>query len=239
MATRRPARTSKAERQYGRQLRKLARHIGDIVNGFPAGDPAAEPSIRRALVGYADLITAWATTVAQDMLDTVAKENENEWRERTEQMGRLLREQIRRAPVGATMRALLAEQVTLIKSLPIDAAQRVHDLTLRGIETATRPREIAAEIMRTEEVSASKARLIARTEAHRTAEKLTEARARHVGSEGYIWRTAQDGNVRDSHKEMNGKFVRWDSPPTLSDGTTTHAGQIYNCRCFADPVIPE
>jgi uncharacterized protein with gpF-like domain len=45
--------------------------------------------------------------------------------------------------------------------------------------------------------------------------------------------------VRESHKAMNGKFVRWDSPPTLSDGTTTHAGQIYNCRCYPDPVLPE
>jgi uncharacterized protein with gpF-like domain len=38
---------------------------------------------------------------------------------------------------------------------------------------------------------------------------------------------------------MNGKFVYYDKPPTLSDGTTTHAGEIYNCRCYKDPVLPE
>ena len=81
--------------------------------------------------------------------------------------------------------------------------------------------------------------LIARTEVARTASGLTEARARHVGSDGYFWRTAKDADVRDSHRQMEGKFVKWNEPPTLSDGTVTHAGQIYNCRCYAEPVINE
>jgi uncharacterized protein with gpF-like domain len=68
---------------------------------------------------------------------------------------------------------------------------------------------------------------------------LTQARAEHIGSEGYIWRTSNDSDVRHSHKEMNGRYVRWDTPPRLSDGTVTHAGQIYNCRCYPEPVIPD
>jgi SPP1 gp7 family putative phage head morphogenesis protein len=104
------------------------------------------------------------------------------------------------------MRALLAEQVTLIKSIPLDAAQRVHEWTLAGIEDGTRAKEVAAQILRTNEVSANRAMLIARTETARTSSKLTESRARHVGSEGYIWRTSRDSDVRDSHREMEGKI---------------------------------
>jgi uncharacterized protein with gpF-like domain len=37
---------------------------------------------------------------------------------------------------------------------------------------------------------------------------------------------------------MEGVPVRWDQPPTLSDGTVTHAGQIYNCRCWPEPILP-
>ena len=104
---------------------------------------------------------------------------------------------------------------------------------------STRAADIAAEILRTSDVTEASARRIARTEVARAASVLTESRAVYAGSEGYIWRTSGDGNVRDSHAEMNGKYVRWDTTPRLSDGTVTHAGQIYNCRCFADPVLPD
>ena len=37
---------------------------------------------------------------------------------------------------------------------------------------------------------------------------------------------------------MEGKFVSWDSPPTL-DGMTGHAGEFPYCRCYPEPVIPK
>lgn len=243
MATRKTGRkgpqTGKVERHYARQLQKIARHVGEIIGAYPPGDPAAVPAIERALRGYSDVIRGWARLEAQKMLAAVNRQDETEWRERSRDMAAAIRDELRTAPTGAAMQQLLDEQVELITSIPLEAAQRVHNLTLAGVEDATRAKEIAAEILRSNEVAASRARLIARTEVARTASKLTEARATHIGSEGYIWRTSGDSDVRDSHQKMNGKYVRWDTPPTLTDGTVTHAGQIYNCRCYPEPVIPE
>lgn len=190
------------------------------------------------LAKYAEALDAWAIHTASAMLAEVEARDRKAWFSAAAEMSSALRREIRTAPTGETMRALLAEQVTLIKSIPLEAAQRVHELTLRSLEDSSRSSEIAAEIMRSGEVAESRATLIARTETARAASVLTQARAQHIGSEGYIWRTANDSDVRHSHKEMNGKFVRWDNPPTLSDGTTTHAGQIYNCRCYPEPVLP-
>jgi SPP1 gp7 family putative phage head morphogenesis protein len=212
--------------------------VGSIINGFPPGDPAAEPTITTMLDRYADLLNDWAVSTASKMLVEVNQQDRKAWAVMTENMSKALREEIRNAPTGRVMQGLLAEQVTLIKSIPLDAAKRVHELTLQGIEDGTRASEIAKEIQRSGEVSDSKAKLIARTEVARTASTLTEARARSVGSEGYIWRTSGDSDVRHSHAEMNGKFVRWDSPPTL-DKMTGHAGCFPNCRCYPEPVIPE
>lgn len=239
MMRKNPVKTVKVERTYARQLTKIARHVGDIVNAFPFDDPASEPAIRRALTDYSEIIGGWAAQTAARMLEAVNIQDEGAWMARAREMSLWLRREIRQAPTGALMQARLADQVTLIKSIPLDAAQRVHELTIEGLENATRSKEIAKEIQNTTGVSTSKAKLIARTEVARTASELTQARALHVGSEGYIWRTSGDSDVRQSHKEMNGKYVRWDTPPTLSDGTTTHAGCIYNCRCYPDPVIPE
>jgi len=209
-----------------------------LVNGFPPGDPAALPTIEQVLRAYAEALTPWATATAQTMLREVNRRDEAAWAEYTRELSRALRTEIRTTPTGAAMQALLAEQVTLIKSIPLDAAQRVHRLTLEGIENSTRASVISKEIQRSGAVAESRADLIARTEVARTASTLTQARAEHVGSEGYIWRTSGDSDVRESHRDMNGKYVRWDSPPTL-DKMTGHAGQFPNCRCYPEPVIPE
>jgi SPP1 gp7 family putative phage head morphogenesis protein len=148
------------------------------------------------------------------------------------ELSRGLREEIRNAPTGRVMRELLADQVTLIQSIPLEAAQRVHRLTLEGLEDSTRFQEIAKEIQRSEEVSTSRAVLIARTEVSRTSTTLTQARAQSIESPGYTWTTSHDGAVRPSHKAMDGKFIAWDSPPTL-DGLTGHCGCLPNCRCWA------
>lgn len=212
--------------------------MGAIINGFPAGDPEHLPTISNILRRYADALTEWAEATAGRMLAEVSQQDSKAWMAMAAEMSKSLRDEIRSAPTGEAMRSLLAEQVTLIKSLPLDAAERVHRLTLQGIEDGTRASEIAKEIMRSGEVSVSRAKLIARTEVSRTASNLTQARAEHVGSTGYIWRTSGDSDVRHSHAKMNGEFVAWDAPPTL-DGMTGHAGCLPNCRCYPEPVIPE
>lgn len=234
-----PVRTTKIERFYNRQLRKVARHVGDIIGAFPPNDPEIVPLIRRTLDDYSEAITGWAMSTATTMLAAVSKQEKSAWQSRSNEMALWLKREIETAPTGEILRQLLAEQVALIKSLPTDAGQRVHDLTIAGLENSTRAKEIAKEIARSGEVTTSRATLIARTEVARTASKLTEARAMYIGSDGYIWRTSNDSDVRESHRQMNGKFVRWDTPPVLSDGTVTHAGQIYNCRCYPEPVIPD
>ena len=235
---RNPVKTNRAERLYESQLSKVARQVGSIVNGFPLGDPDSGPRVSSVLARYADLLNDWAVSTASQMLTEVNQQDRKAWATMSENMTSSLREEIRTAPTGAVMKNLLAEQVTLIKSIPLDAAKRVHELTLKGIEDGTRGSEIAKEIQRSGEVAEGRAKVIARTEVSRTASTLLEARAKAVGSEGYIWRTSGDTDVRHSHEKMNGQFVRWDSPPTL-DKLTGHAGCLPNCRCYPNPVIPE
>lgn len=193
---------------------------------------------RTALEQYAHILTPWAQAVGQRMVTEVAARDERSWFQISERMGKALRQEIATAPTGEVMRERMAEQVKLITSLPTEAAERVHKLALEGIAQGWRADRIADEIMTTGEVTRARANMIGRTEVSRTATLLTQARAEHVGSEGYNWRTAQDSDVRASHKAMAGKFVKWTEPPTL-DGLTGHAGALPNCRCFCEPVIPD
>lgn len=227
----------RAELQYGVKLRKIAKHVGEIIRAFPPGDPRSLPEINRVLNGYAEILEPWANSLAAGMLADVKYRDDKMWASVTSEMGEAMRAELMTAPMQETMKRLQREQVTLITSLPREASERVHKLTMEGLVTGARADEIKKMIMRSGEVTESRATLIARTEVGRASTELGKARAQHVGSDGYIWRTARDMDVRQSHKKMEGKFVRWNNPPTL-DGLTGHAGCVPNCRCYPEPVLP-
>lgn len=188
---------------------------------------------------YATLIQPWAKSVASRMIADVGRKNREVWKSRAAEMGGLLRKEIDTAPTGEAMRALLADQVRLITSLPLEAAERVHRLTLEGITNSARAGEIATEIMRTGEVTKSRATLIARTEVGRVSTTLTQVRAEHIGSTQFIWRTAGDSDVRASHAALNGKAFDWADPPECDPGYHALPGCIFNCRCYAEPIVPD
>ena len=48
----------------------------------------------------------------------------------------------------------------------------------------------------------------------------------------YVWHTAQDEKVRQTHRANDGHLFSWDEPPP-----TGHPGQDYNCRCAARPYV--
>lgn len=232
-------RARKVEAKYAMQLRKIAQHVGDIIAGFPPGDADSDGLINAALARYSGTIGDWATSVAARMIAEIEQRDAAAWRIASAQMGRALRKEIESAPTGEILRARLAEQVRLIKSLPLEAGERVHKLTLEGIINGTRAREIAAEIQESGEVTKARATLIARTEVSRTATELTAARAQYIGSTHFIWRTAGDSDVRASHKALNGGVFRWDQPPECDPGHHALPGAIWNCRCYPEPVITD
>lgn len=193
-----------------------------------------------SLDSYSKIIDGWAQRIANDFALNVALQNDKAWREHSQEIGRELRNMTDNASVGQVMKSIVARQVQYIKSLPLEAAERIYDIQNKAIEaiaTGSRPEPFAKEIAATGEVAASRARLIARTEIGRASVALTQARSLAIGSTGYIWRTANDSDVRHSHHKMEGKFVAWEKPPTL-DGMTGHAGALPNCRCYCEVIFP-
>lgn len=212
--------------------------MGDIIKSFDPGDMAALPTMQETLRRYAEVMLPWAERTAGNMLEEVNRRDVAGWSQIAGDMSRALRNEIVNAPTGKTFQLLMQQQVKLIQSIPLEAADRVHELTIRGLEDSSRAATFVEEIMRSGQVARSRAMTIARTEVSRSATSLTQARAEHVGSPGYVWTTSHDGDVRPSHKRMNGQIVAWDDPPTL-DGMTGHAGCLPNCRCWAKVILPD
>lgn len=234
-----------AETQFARALRKVGRVSGHLVEAHVDGHKINdEPKMQEALKAYSKTITPWAKRQAEKMLEKVSRSNKTSYTKSSKQIGKLLKLNVAEKEVGEVAAALMHEQVALITSIPLRAGIRAQELATEAFLNGTRASEIAAELMRTTEVSESVATCIARTEVARSNASFNQARSTSAGSTQYKWRNSGDGAVRDSHKIYKGKRLEgmvfsWDSPPTLDDGMKGHPGTFPNCRCYAESIFDE
>ena len=135
------------ELKYGRQLRQISSYIDSIVKGFDVQDETVYPSIVTALRKYADSLDMWARHASGKILMDVALRDERTWLIYAQDMSRGIKDQIRNTDIGAAYQKLLNDQVSLIKSLPLNAAQRIQDLSTRAVIEGGRSDEISGLIM--------------------------------------------------------------------------------------------
>lgn len=184
------------------------------------------------------------------MVTGLYQSNSNTWREaaRKATKGKMLygalMEELRKGD-SRIMQDQIVENISLIKTLPNDVATKV----VKDIEEATLKGKRASEIekiirVQTDKHSRASARLIARTEVSKTTTALTKQRSEQLDLHWYVWRTALDGDrVRKSHRNMEDVLVNWNNPPSPEalvgekDVGNYHAGNIWNCRCYPEPLI--
>jgi SPP1 gp7 family putative phage head morphogenesis protein len=206
----------------------------------PEGIVSDWSALQRILGQYSGILQPWAKTVVERMTAEVSQRDIRAWAELGRSIGQSLKKEILNAPTGEALRAEMQEQIKSITSLPIEAAQRLNELTLRGITEGTRTPEIVEAILNSGKVSVSRAKIIARTQVASTASKLTEVRALHIGADSYVWRTSRDTDVRPYHKRLEGKIFQWNNPPIVDkDGRRANVGQDYQCRCWPEIILPD
>jgi SPP1 gp7 family putative phage head morphogenesis protein len=230
-----------AERAYARHLAHIGRHVGAIVRGFTTkGKVDNFEAMKQSLTDYSRTLRPWAIAVTHRMQTDVSLRDMKAWKQLSQSLGSGLAKEIAKTPVGEIHRKLMAEQVQLITTIPLEAAERVHKLSIEALLSSERAESVQKEIMRSGQVSAFNAYRIARTSVSTTASQLTEARATFIGSPGYFWRTRQDQVVRPEHARLEGQVIPWNEPPVAgSSGERAHAGQIYFCRCWPEPILPD
>lgn len=132
-----------------------------------------------------------------------------------------------------TLLASTRENVNLIRSIPEEFFKKIETIVYTNTMQGARATSMIKEIQKTYGVTTKRARVIARDQTSKLNAALTQKRQENLGIEEYVWRTAEDGRVRDTHRANNGKTFRWDSPPAA----TGHPGHDIQCRCVAQPII--
>lgn len=144
--------------------------------------------------------------------------------------------------VGERVRELVQYNATLIRSLPSEVASQVAEHIANQAREGKRATASIPGLLA--HVARARARLIARTETSKATTALTRARAEELDLQWYVWRSSLDQRVRLSHRRMNDVIFNWDQPPApeklVGEKSTAghyHAGNIWNCRCYPEPLL--
>lgn len=191
-----------------------------------------------------------AEAAAMRMVTHLFTDSGRTWREAARKNGKglllyqaLMKEM--QGPLGIVLNEHIQRNADFITQIPEAIAremtQKIMELQMQGLRSS----DIVDEIKKLyPHMSDVKANLIARTEAAKTSSNLVQSRSQILGIEWYKWQTSEDGRVRDSHRHMDQVLVNWNDPPSpealsheLHIYGHYHAGNIWNCRCYPEPVI--
>ena len=157
------------------------------------------------------------------------------------------------APWWDDMKKSWAEDnYTLITSNAKNYVSKINTLTEQAIVNGLSPMKLKEEIKKaTESLSDKHCKLLARDQMGKLNGQITEAQMTEVGLDMYVWSTAYDDRVRNSHAVMEGLLCRWDDAsvcsydngktwvPRPADAVDLHPGQDIQCRCVALAFYPE
>ena len=127
------------------------------------------------------------------------------------------------------------ENVDRIRGMQDDQLGKIRKVLADGRHhrVETLQKEIERQL---DDVSASRAELIARDQVLTLNAQITADRQQAAGIEAYVWSTSQDERVRPEHEALEGKTFTWESGGDPEEG---HPGEAVMCRCIAFPILPE
>jgi SPP1 gp7 family putative phage head morphogenesis protein len=240
------------------QMRKAVKHyLHPIVENVtseitdkshPAGghirQDAWQDDLNTAMKNIADDMVSPTNATIKRMLPIapqVNQYNKDEWR-------RLIRSQYGVNPTAEDpeayndlMKHWASNNAKLIKDIPDKTMQQIRDMTVEALTSGKSQEDLSDDIMDVFDsrldVTDSRCDLIARDQVAKLNGQLTQERQTDIGVESYVWRTVGDERVRDTHDAVDGQTFSWADPPAETDGN--HPGEDYQCRCWAEPVLPE
>lgn len=146
----------------------------------------------------------------------------------------------------------MEDNYTLITSNAKNYVSKINTLTEQAIVNGLSMNKLKEEIQKaTTGLSEKHCKLLARDQIGKLNGQINQAQMEELGLDLYVWSTAFDDRVRDSHSIMEGLLCRWDDANVCSydNGKTwqdrpsgavlLHPGQDIQCRCVGLAFYPE
>lgn len=142
--------------------------------------------------------------------------------------------------IGEVLKASVAENVALIKSIPAQYLEAVNGAVLRSITTGNGLADIVPFLASEKGITLRRAKMIANDQTRKAFNAISKGRMQAAGLTKFEWlHTGGSNEPRKDHIAMNGNIYRFDDPPIIDKRTGERGipGQAINCRCRMKPII--
>lgn len=234
------------EQNYKKALGKLVKFLNGAVKNAESLDEIFSSLFS---AGQSTQLHTWAQATSKRMVTNTLEENARTWRQAAAMSGegKQLYNKLQASlntKLGDRVRELIDQNAQHIKTVPQDVAlQIVRHIGTKAFQGNRSNYTVETFKDMVEHMALNHAKVISRTETAKTHSALVRAQAEETGLDWYIWHTSHDVRVRDSHKKMAGVLCQYSNPPApeelIGEKLAGHygPGEIYNCRCYAAPVI--
>lgn len=140
------------------------------------------------------------------------------------------------------VQATVAENVSLIKSIPAQYLNNVQGLVMRSVTAGRDLAQLTTDLQEQHGVTRRRAVLIARDQNNKATAAIVRARQIDIGITTAVWLHSGGGkHPRPSHLKAGRDKVRYDTREGWLDpdvGKRIFPGELVNCRCVSKSVVP-
>lgn len=148
--------------------------------------------------------------------------------------GLSLKTDVSNAALNNIKKAVVAENVSLIKSIPQKYLSKVTQTVLRSITNGNGLQELIPKLEEYEGQTHRSAKNMALDQTRKAYNAINKERAKAVGIKKFEWIHSGGGQKsRELHIELNGQVFSFDDPPIIDEKTGERGmpGQAINCKC--------
>jgi len=143
-------------------------------------------------------------------------------------------------PMNDAYRAVISENVGLIRSIPAQHLADVQGLVMRSVQHGRTLGDLSEQLQDRFGVTKRRAALISRDQNNKATAVMNRIRKLGLGIDKSQWvHTSASKDPRDSHEAMNGEI--YDTADGCFDGDEgdfIQPGELINCGCVSLGVIP-
>jgi uncharacterized protein with gpF-like domain len=141
-------------------------------------------------------------------------------------------------PMRDAMNASIAENIALIKTIPVQYHSQVEGAVLRSYAAGRDLQQMVSDIQAVNPVTLNRATLIARDQSNKLNGTIAKARQLEVGITKALWMHSHAGKEpRPDHLAADGREYEIEKGCYISD-EYINPGYMINCRCTSRPILP-
>lgn len=142
------------------------------------------------------------------------------------------------------IKASIAENVSLIKSIPAQYFTAIEGAVMRSITTGNGLEDLVPFFKAHEGITLKRARLIAGDQSRKVYVNITASRMKELDVDKYLWRHSSAAEeARPLHLQLNGTIQSLSNPPIIQYAKGNQPeirgkpGDLINCLCLMVPVL--